>query len=81
MGIDAKYGKITVERVRKVPIGNDEPVFLFRAADELLPDVLTHYHALCQQAGSPQEHLDGIEDALDAIESWQEVNQPKVPGS
>ena len=81
MAIDAKYGRVTVEKVRRVPIGEDEPVFLFRAQDELLPDVLEHYHALCKQAGSPEEHLDGIYEAMDRIESWQASNPARVPGT
>jgi hypothetical protein len=57
MAIDTKYGRVTTERGT---IGEDEPVVVFRAQDELLPKVLAYYHQLCLEEGSPRHHLDGI---------------------
>jgi hypothetical protein len=81
MGIDMKYGRITVEKVRERPIGDDEPIFLFRAQDKLLPDLLDYYYSLCEQAGSPSEHLRGIEDASQRIVEWQDTHYTQTPGS
>jgi hypothetical protein len=75
---DFKYGKVTVE---KGNIGDDEPVFVFRAQDELLPEVLRYYHVLCKAAGSPEHHLKGIVEARDAIVQWQERHGKKTPSS
>jgi hypothetical protein len=80
MGLDGKYGRVTVEHVRERPIGEDEPVFLFRAQDELLLKVLIHYHDLCKQAGSPPDHLNGIVTEIMRIKAWQDTNYTRTPG-
>jgi hypothetical protein len=78
MGIDNKYGKVTFE---KGTIGEDEPVFVFRARDKMLPDVLEDYWWYCQDAGSPEHHIDSIKNAKVEIEKWQEQNETQVPQS
>lgn len=80
MGIDGKYGRVTVEKVRERPIGEDEPVFLFRALDEVLPAVLVHYYELCTEVGSPPEHLNGIRETIGRVEAWQNAHGARVPG-
>lgn len=80
MGVDRKYGRVTVEHERRLPIGDSEPVFLFRAKDKQLPELLTAYYRLCQAGGSPQEHLDGIAEARDEIREWQDTYGVLVPG-
>lgn len=80
MGIDRKYGRVTVENERRLPIGDDEPVFLFRAKDALLPQVLELYAGLCVSAGCPQEHVQGILEAKQDIKDWQRTNGKLVPG-
>lgn len=78
MAKDLKYGDVSTERGS---IGPEEPVFVFRAQDELLPTVLAYYRSLCVGAGSPERHLDAITDAKHAIETWQLANPTKVPES
>lgn len=78
MGIDLKYGTVTTE---SGTIGADEPVFIVRAQDKLARYVIESYRQLCQEAGSPQGHLDGIERAYQQFSSWQESNFTKIPES
>ena len=80
MAVDRKYGKVTFE---KGDIGEDEPVFVFRARDATVPDLLAEYWWLCDNAGSPQHHLDAIRDAKTDIEKWQKDNpdQVRIPQS
>lgn len=81
MGIDNKYGRVTVERVRNRPIGDDEPVVLFRSQDKLLPQVLEAYRTIAEANGSPLEHLEGIDAALAKVVSWQQEHRTQTPGS
>lgn len=69
MPIDNKYGYITAEFG---DLGVEEPVFIFRGRDKLLPKVLAYYHLFCLKAGSPRKHLDLIMDSHDKIKHWQE---------
>lgn len=80
MAIDRKYGRVTFENAN---IGEDEPVFVFRAQDMLTPLVLEYYEELCQHAKSPQHHLDGIAEARKQITAWQQSfhNFTQVPQS
>lgn len=78
MAIDAKYGRVTLEHGN---IGEDEPVVVFRATDQLLPKVLMYYHLFCMKAGSPKRHLDIIWDSLLKVTEWQESHPTKVPDS
>lgn len=80
MAIDRKYGRVTTE---KGNIGGDEPVVILRAQDALLVPLLRYYHALCDIAESPQEHLDGIEATIAQVKQWQEHfdNFTQVPQS
>lgn len=78
MAVDCKYGKVTLE---KGTIGEDEPVMVFRAQDELLPQVIEFYLQLCAKVGSPDNHLDKVLDAKEFIQDWQFKNPHKVPTS
>jgi hypothetical protein len=80
MAQDLKYGTITTEHG---DIGEDEPVFLFRAKDTLLPMLLDDYLGYCREYGSPENHLDGIIAARKAIVEWQNAHpdQIQVPQS
>lgn len=78
MGVDNKYGKVTVE---KGTIGEDEPVVVFRAKDKLLLDVLRYYRNRCDEAGSPPGHLDAIWDDMQRVSEWQQANATQVPQS
>ena len=78
MAIDAKYGRVTLERGT---IGEDEPVVVFRAQDALLPKVLDIYRFLCEVAGSPARHLQLIRDTAQTVKGWQAQNCTKTPTS
>jgi len=79
VGIDGKYGRVTLENVNT--IADDEPVVVFRAQDKLLTELLAVYWALCRQAGSPQRHLDLIEETLAKVDTWQESHYTQIPQS
>ncbi len=80
MGIDTKYGKVTMEYGE---IGEDEPVIVFRAQDGTVPDLLKVYKKLCRAAGSPEHHLDLIEKTRSTFLNWQahHSNQVRAPNS
>lgn len=78
MAIDSKYGRVTTEQGT---IGEDEPVFVFRAQDETLPLLLAFYHLISTQVGSPRHHLDGIMDAREKVLTWQDSNRIQFPRS
>lgn len=78
MAIDNKYGRVTTEHGN---IGEDEPVVVFRAQDELLLPLLHIYRSLCQDAGSPERHLSIIDDTFNKVLTWQENNPTKTPDS
>ncbi len=78
MAIDRKYGHVTLERGT---IDDDEPVVVFRARDQFLPDVLALYYEMCRNAGSPERHLEGIAITRDDVVEWQETHQTQVPRS
>lgn len=80
MGNETKYGRVTTQHGE---IPEDEPVFLFRAQDQLLPQVLDYYRDLCKEAGSPLHHLTGIAEAKMDVAQWQDRHpgDVKVPGT
>lgn len=78
MAIDGKYGRVALERGT---VGDSEPVVVFRAQDALLPAVLDMYLHLCEIAGSPRRHLEGIREAAMVVKGWQAQNRTKTPSS
>ena len=78
MGIDGKYGRVTVENSS---IADDEPVVVFRAQDKMLPYVLRMYATLCMAFGSPVHHLDRIRQSCEEVEEWQRSHFTKIPTS
>lgn len=78
MAVDLKYGRVQTEFG---DIGEDEPVFIFRAQDKLLLDVIGDYRSDCVAAGSPQHHLDAIDESARRIREWQSENYTRVPNS
>jgi hypothetical protein len=77
MPIDNKYGKVTFETPNG--IAEDEPIIIFRAQDAALVPTLWTYRYLCEQAGSPEEHLDAIKKVIDQSNDWIENHSSKVP--
>lgn len=75
MGFDGKYGRITTERLE---IPEDEPVMLFRGRDRILPEVIRDYAARCQEAGSPEYHVQLTLSAAARIEQWQTEHPDRV---
>jgi hypothetical protein len=78
MAVDGKYGHVTLERG---DVGEDEPVVVFRAQDAILPDVLRYYRLRCAEQGSPQHHLNLLEETIRRVRGWQEGHPTKVPTS
>lgn len=78
MGIDRKYGRVTLEHGT---IADDEPVFVLRAQDALAERVLRHYANLCRDAGSPPKHVFGIGEAAGEFLNWQREHHTQIPRS
>lgn len=80
MGFDGKYGKVTTEYG---DIPDDEPVIVFRARDLQLVPALDAYVALCAAAGSPQRHLNLVQETRERVRAWQQEHKDRtrVPDS
>jgi hypothetical protein len=78
MAIDLKYGKITVEREPGNPLGDDEPVFVLRARDVVLPGLLGKYEEDCASYGCDESHLRAIRRAQAAVIDWQDAHSELV---
>jgi hypothetical protein len=76
---DNKYGHVTLENPRHVQ--EDEPVVVFVAHDRLLLKTLRVYRMLCEEAGSPQNHLDLLDKTASDIKQWQHENYSQTPSS
>jgi hypothetical protein len=80
--IDGKYktsGDIT--KLDGTPVPDDEPLFLFRAHDKLLVQLLEYYMELCKNAGSPEAQINLLNQRIGEIKSWQSSHQNmlKIP--
>lgn len=78
-GIDGKYGRARFDRPNT--IGEDEPIVVFRAQDRLLPKLLKVYRILCELAGSPEHHLQLIDETATRVKEWQATHPTKTPSS
>lgn len=80
MGFDRKYGRVTTEYG---DIPEDEPVVVFRGHDPALVPMLDAYLTLCAGLGSPERHLNIIQNSREEIRVWQQANpdRMKVPDS
>jgi hypothetical protein len=72
---DRKYGEAILE-FGDIP--EDEPIFIFRGRDMLLPDVLKSYSTLAVGVNAPQQHLDQILESYKQIKQWQDENPDRV---
>jgi hypothetical protein len=91
-GIDGKYSVRAwngtagplgiIKNVTGDPIPEDEPLFLFRAKDQLAIQVLQYYRELCLQTGSPAEHLRGIDGEIQVFTDFAQRHpeRMKQPG-
>ena len=59
-------------------IPHDEPLFLFRAKDQLSIAALMSYARRCKEAGCDDAQLNGINIAIERFRSWQGTNPSKV---
>lgn len=78
MAIDNKYGRVTFPNG---DIGEDEPIFVFRAQDKLLPYVLEMYYDLCETEECHVRHLEKIHESRVIIKEWQDKHFTKLPES
>lgn len=75
MGFDRKYGQVTTANGE---IPDDELVFVLRARDANSCPAISAYFELCKRNGSPQRHLDMIEQTYTAFADWQEAHSDRV---
>lgn len=75
MAAEGKYGRITTE-FGDIP--EDEPVFLLRGRDAATVAAIQSYEAVCVALGSPQRHLNGVQEARERIRMWQQENRSRV---
>jgi hypothetical protein len=78
MAVDLKYGRVSLENA---DIGEDEPVVVFRAKDELAVKVLEFYGELCRESGSPERHLNRLDENVRRFVAWQAENDTQTPGT
>jgi len=76
--VDNKYGRVLTEFGH---FEEGEPLFIFRARDKLLIDVLEYYKYQCVLAKSPPRHIAGIVDVIVKVTEWQMENGTKTPDS
>jgi hypothetical protein len=83
MGVSDKYGQVTTERHGKTgPIGEDEPVALFRAQDALSIYALEYYYELCsREPDIPEDQLNSVEKQIENFKQWQLNNIVRLPGT
>lgn len=77
MGFDGKYGRVEFPDSAWVTIAEDEPVMVFRAQDNLMPDVMKYYLQRSRQNEAPEHHLKLIEDQLRRVKAWQQTHTVK----
>jgi hypothetical protein len=66
------------------PIGEDEPVVLFRAQDKFMREVLTYYRALVvselfKRPKEVREVVDSIDGHIERVNAWQHEHGCKSP--
>lgn len=78
MGVDSKYGVAVTDVEGHSPIGEDEPIFIFRAQDANSVPALEAYAEKCIEKGTSSAHLEAIGSSIDNFRRWQEENRDKV---
>lgn len=77
--IDTKYktdGNIT--KMDGTPIPDDEPIILFRAKDQLTPQLIEAYKKLCSDAGCQRQQITSLDPLIERFKNWQVANPDKV---
>ena len=76
MALDAKYGKVTLER-EPASLEDDEPVFVLRAQDALAVEVLTYYRDLYEEGEVVNvEKLVDLRTVMQAFRQWPTKKWP-----
>lgn len=60
-------------------IGEDEPVFLLRAKDQLAPEALYRWATRLEEAGGQPLMVKIAREHAEHMEAWQKVNGCKLP--
>jgi hypothetical protein len=77
--IDSKYKTSgTITKLDGTVIPDDEPLFLFRAQDRLLSQVLDYYVGLREEAGSSANGIAALKKYVDTIKRWQQDNSDRT---
>ncbi len=63
MGISGKYGKIFVSK-----IGEEEPIFILRAQDQLAAQAIEMYRDLAAKNGLPL--AESLQKEIEAFRNW-----------
>jgi hypothetical protein len=82
--IDRKYRINDAGQIAKIsdgtPVGEDEPLILFRARDSLAVPMMTHYAALCTAAGSDPGQLELLHRRIADFLAWQRKHVALMKG-
>jgi hypothetical protein len=68
MGLDGKYGKVTLENKPDVP--DAEPLFVLRAQDKVAPGTVKFYASQYLRATGDEEGYKSIMAQAEAMEKW-----------
>jgi hypothetical protein len=68
----------TIYKFDGTPIPDDEPLFLFRGRDRLVPHLLGVYLEIRRGIESPKQNIELIQADIDTITQWQHDNPDKV---
>lgn len=72
MAKEAKYDVV----IDSIPDG--EPIMLFRAKDLAMPAMLECYATICEQLGSPTQHVDHVRAIKQKVLDFQRTNRDVV---
>ena len=75
---DKKFQNVALNEGH-TPLAPDEPVFVFRAKDRFMPQILENYADMCEAYGSPEDHVLAIREHRLATIEWQRHNECGVP--
>jgi hypothetical protein len=65
--IDPKY---LVYEIQGDEISGDEPLLLFRARNKFALDILRIYKRMCIEGGCPLEHIEKIDNWIEAFQNF-----------
>lgn len=81
MGIDAKYGKVTLENPPKSLI-ESEPLFVLRAADALAVQTIARYRnfadSIEEKTKPPHSWFEALDKVIADFAAWQQKHASRV---